>query len=188
MKTRLMIGSALALIVLGILALAYLFLSGARPEDTAPDAPSGGNPFGFPSGSISGEAGQTRTLDSAGGTVTVPEFTEGKEAVALSSETGDLQYDLTPYPEFVPGTPYPAHAFDVQFNGLDSTFVVTLNEEPLGAARLKAEEFLRATLRLSDAQICSLNITVGVPYSVNESLSAYQDLGLSFCPEAYPLP
>jgi hypothetical protein len=190
MKQRSMILAALALLVAGALIVAYLFLSGMRGLSEDELLPPGGNAFGFASGGVSGTdvPATTRTILVGDTAMTVPDFTEGKPSVALSDDSEDLQYDLTPYPDFEPGKPYPEHAYDVQFNEKDSSFIVTLNVEPLGSARLAAEAFLREALQLSDTALCAASIAVGVPYSVNQSLSSYQNLGLSFCPGSYPLP
>jgi hypothetical protein len=189
MKTRLIIGIAAVLVLLGIAVLAYVLISANAPDGTVPTTPSGSDPFGSLTDGTSGAVTPTRLVPTREGkTVAVPDFTAGKSSVQIGDDAADVQYDLTPYPDYEPGKPYPTHAFDVQFNGIGSQFVVTLNEEPLGASRLAAEAFFRDTLELTDAQLCTLDILVGVPYSVNESFSGYQNLGLSFCPDAFRLP
>jgi len=188
MKGRVMVIVALGLLVLGVLVLGYVYLSMNRPSGEVEENPQGGNPFGFPLGGNPGESKPMRTIDGQQGSLMVPDFTVDKEPIALSEDQGDVQYELTPYPAYEIGKPYVEHAFDIQFNERESLFVVTLNKEPLKASRLEAEAFLRTELKLSDAQLCELNSLVGVPYSVNQTLSNYQNLGLSFCPNAYPLP
>ncbi len=186
-KTSTLVLVSLALIVAGILVLAYVFLSTQVSSTPVPyENPS--NPFGgITSGSQEGTV--ERVLIAKDGTeVTVSDFAKDKPSVLLGETPNDKQFDLTPYPAYELDTPYQAHAFDVQFNQLDSVFVVTLNEEPLGASRLAAEEFLKSTLNLNESKLCTLATHVGVPFSVNESLSVYENLGLSFCPQAYPLP
>ena len=188
MKARVMVIIALGLLVLGVLVIGYVFLSMNRSSEGPQTNPQTGNPFGFPLGGNPGESKPMRTIYSLQGSLTVPDFTIGKESIVLSEDQEDVQYELTPYPEYEIGKPYVEHAFDVQFNERESLFLVTLNQEPLKASRLEAEAFLRTELELSDAQLCELNTLVGVPYSVNQTLSNYQNLGLSFCPNAYPLP
>jgi hypothetical protein len=184
----LMVVGAIVLLIVAAGILAFLFL---RPEnEPAPPQNTGGNPFGFSTtGTEPSTGAAVRTIYSRQGEpVSVPDFTEGKESQQIGASESDVQFDLTPYPPYNPDVPYPTHAYDVQFNQANSEFVVTLNEEPLGSARRAAETFLRNILGLTDTEFCALNIVVGVPYSVNESLSYYQNLGLSFCPQAYPLP
>ncbi len=189
MKTSVIIGSAVVLVLLGIAVLAYVLLSQGQSTGTVPTSPTGTNPFGSLTDGTSGATVTTRTIETADQeSVDVPDFTTGKSSVQIGEGATNLQYDLTPYPDYEPGKPYPTHAFDVQFNQEGSQFVVTLNEEPLGASRLAAEAFLRDTLELTDAQLCTLDILVGVPYSVNEAFSAYQNLGLSFCQGSFRLP
>jgi len=122
-----------------------------------------------------------------GSSLRVPNFTKDAPSQQVSSVQDDVQYTLTPYPEYVPGQPYPTHSFDVAFNQIGSQFLISLNQEPIGAARTDAESFLRSTLQLTDTQLCSLNTLVTVGDDVNAQYSAI-NLGLSFCPGAVPLP
>lgn len=189
-KTSLIqIVAAVLLVLVAIGILLALFL---RPStDTGTDTATSSNPFGFSTGTgTTGTATEpTFVITAAGGeAVKVPDFVAGRTSTQIGATPDDVQYELTPYPAYDPSAPYPTHAYDVQYNAKGSQFVVTLNEEPLGASRLSAEAFLRDTLDLSDVKLCTLNILVGVPYSVNPSLSYYQNLGLSFCQNAFPLP
>ena len=180
---------ALAFILLIVAAGIILFLF-LRPAGESETPATSGNPFAFSTTNVEpGTGAAIRTIKTRQGEdITVADFTTGKDSLQIGMQASDMQFDLTPYPPYDPDVSFPLHQYDVQFNQANSEFIVTLNEEPLGSARLAAETFLRSILDLPDAQLCELNIVMGVPYSVNESLSHYQNLGLSFCPQAYPFP
>lgn len=63
---------------------------------------------------------------------------------------------------------------------------VTLYKYPLAETRLKAEENLLAKLGISRADLCKLNIEVGVTGSVNLELAG-KNLGVSSCPGSVDL-
>lgn len=77
--------------------------------------------------------------------------------------------------------------FSVYYNSTAQSFIITLTEEPIGQARLDAEQFMFTTLGLTKQQMCSLNYLVGVTKYVSEQY-AWDNLGFSFCPGATPLP
>lgn len=68
----------------------------------------------------------------------------------------------------------------------DGSITISLLSEPLSNARANAEAEIRSLLGLSDDDICTLDIRVTVPLSVNEALSG-RNLGLGFCPFAADL-
>lgn len=78
--------------------------------------------------------------------------------------------------------------YTVSYFVSDQAFMIGLGEEPLGEVRLRAEERLRTILGLTEKQMCELKITVGTTVYVNETYGAMENLGLSFCPGAVPLP
>ncbi len=77
--------------------------------------------------------------------------------------------------------------FQILYFPDQSYFLVSLFVEPLGATRTKAEDALRQKLRLSDAQLCTLNIDVGTDAATNADYAG-RNLGLSFCSNAVRLP
>ncbi len=164
----------------------FLFVrQSGTPADTQP-------PVTFPNASttIPGASSGTSVVaiyGTDGSVITVPDFLSEKPSQQVSEDADDTQYDLTPYPEYVPGEPYPTHPFDAAFNTKNSEFLVTLNQEPIGEARQQAESFLREELALSNDQLCGLNSLVIVPYEVNPQYAAV-NLGFSFCPGAVKLP
>jgi hypothetical protein len=70
----------------------------------------------------------------------------------------------------------------------DQAFMIGLGAEPLGEVRRRAEAALAASLGLEPAQLCTLRVTVGVPYDVNATYGSYENLGLPSCPGSIPLP
>lgn len=178
------------LVVLIVLTLvgggAWYFLAMRTAGPSAPNVPV--NPFGFTGTGTEAPRGTETVMARDGSTVPVTAFTEGASSVPISADPSDVQYDLTPYGEYVPGQPYPVHEFDVQYNRTTSEFIVTLNQEPLGHARVAAEAFLRNILGVTDSTLCALNVTISVPYTLNPTFAAYQNLGPSTCPGAVKLP
>ena len=77
--------------------------------------------------------------------------------------------------------------FNIYYNSGPQSFTIALTEEPIGQARLDMEQFLLATLGLTEQQLCSLNYLVSVSIHVN-SQYAGKNLGFSFCPGATVLP
>lgn len=69
----------------------------------------------------------------------------------------------------------------------DSSFTIGLFSEPLGAARLRAEDRLRALVPVPDDILCQLPISVAVPDTIQPMYKG-KDVGLSFCPGAVQLP
>jgi hypothetical protein len=174
------------LVVLLLLALGAWFLF--APEPVTPSEGTPTNPFGGVLGGTETPRGSQHILTRSGEDAVVTSFTDGAPATPISIDPTDLQYDLTPYPDYVPGQPYPTHEFDIQFNSKTSEFLVTLNQEPLGHARIAAEAFLRTTLGVTNEALCALNVTIRVPYTVNETYANYRNLGPSTCQGAVKLP
>ena len=69
----------------------------------------------------------------------------------------------------------------------DSSFVISLFAEPLGAKRKEAEVVLLELLGIAEAQVCKLRHFVATPEEVS-TFYAGRNLGFSFCPGATTLP
>lgn len=178
-------GSALILLVLIGGIVLFLFLK----KQEVPEATNTEQPFSTTGSSVSGATAQKRTIYTrSGATMTVADFTQGKPVQQIGQTPDDTQYELTPYPEYSLTTPYIEHEFDVAFNQKTSEFIVVLNQEPLGHARLAAEAFLTRTLGVTPKDLCGLNITITTPFSVNEVYGSYNNLGPSQCEGAVTLP
>lgn len=173
----------LLLIVLVLTGMLLWYLL-TRPAATTPGQPAGGNPFGTPAGSLSGGTGTTQgstteLTTASGQTVSVPDLTAGKKGFPLGTHEF---YFVTDNQE----TQGDNAEYDILY-GTDSSITIGLLKEPLGQSRADAEAKLRSVLGIPDAQICSLKVSVQVPYSINQ-FYAGQNLGLSFCRGATKLP
>lgn len=76
--------------------------------------------------------------------------------------------------------PYNAENSQIEFN-------ILLNALPLSKARLEAEDVLRAKLGVTNQELCKMNVSVYVFKWVDENYAG-ENLGLSFCKNAVPLP
>jgi len=76
--------------------------------------------------------------------------------------------------------------FGIVFNENNGSFAIGLEVEPIAQTRLDAEVHLMQILKISEKELCLLNVFVGVPDRVNSFLSG-RNLGVSFCPGAVPL-
>lgn len=184
-RTLLVIGIAVLILLAGGLGVFILLNKKDAPSSQTAQA----NPFVFtPTDTGTGTTPQ-RILYAANGTkVTVPDFAKDAPSTLIGQTSDDIQLDLTPYPEYEPGTPYPHHEFDISFNQKDSEFLIVLNQEPLGHARTAAESYLALKLGLSIKELCAFKIRVAVPLNVNERYGGYDNLGVSACTGAVALP
>lgn len=172
---------ALILIVLAVLIAAFAFMH--KPQNGG----ASGNPFGFtasPSGTSLPNGGTggggtppvERTVTFKDGSqATIPDVTKLPQPAWASSDNGYV----------VSGNGQ--GDFDILYYPAQSAFSITLLQEPLGQTRLAAEQALRATLKLTDTQLCKLSADIGTIGSVNETYAG-RNLGLSFCPGSVKLP
>lgn len=174
------LGIILALVVIGAVWYALTPKPASAP---AQNAQSGNqNPFGQSSGYVSattttaaGSSGSLMIAPASGAAIAVPDFTKTNQPPGADAASG---YQVA-------GSD--TSSFQILYYPGNSGFLVSLLSEPLGAARTAAEAALRATLKLSDAQLCSLTVDVRTSADVN-SVYAGRNLGLSFCPGATKLP
>lgn len=72
-------------------------------------------------------------------------------------------------------------SYSIAYDNIDSSFWIGINsDQSVGAVRPVAEEDFLATLGVSKADACKLNVAIGVNYSQNSGLSG-QSFPLSFC-------
>ncbi len=125
-----------------------------------------------------------------GGTVSTNDFIHNGVTIVDKANTdryllaGNLGYCLSDPQKCQAGT---ATDFSAYYNSVPQSFTIELEKEPIGQARLDAEQFLSAALGLSEQQMCSLNYYVGVTIYVNSQFTG-KNLGFSFCPGATALP
>ncbi len=70
----------------------------------------------------------------------------------------------------------------------DTSFTITILQQPLGSNRILAEQELMSKLGISQAAMCRLRYFVSVPKDVDATYAAKGNLGFSFCPGATQLP
>lgn len=181
-KQRLILVIAIILIVLSIGVLAYVgvrMFSARQPGTSSQPF----NPFGGmvnPGGSTTYIPKTMSVTTGRGEVLMVPNILSGHEPL---DTPGGRFYSL-----YGPEYSTEGFAFSMQYSEMDSQFLIILIAEPIGAGRLEAEKYLRTLLALSDAELCTLNTIVTVTPDVSEVYSQYENLGLSFCPDAVKLP
>lgn len=114
-----------------------------------------------------------------GGTLTVPDFTKQNQP-SWASDTGYL----------VAGSP--TDDFMITYVPADSTgtgqqVAITLQNEPLGEIRKKAEATLKEKFTANNEQLCFLGVSVQTQPGLSDVYGG-KELGLSFCPGAVVLP
>ena len=170
MNSRLLIAAVLILL-LGVGVAVFFMMRPNNPEDPQDN----NNPFGeAPNGEVP-TGKDTLTIALQDGTqVPVPNFLDeqpdwaGPEAGYQVAGTEQSEYHI-------------------MYFSTGSSFLISLFAEPLGEVRRRAESELRSTLKLSDQDLCKLNIDVAVSDDVNAAYSG-RNLGLSFCPGSVVLP
>jgi len=76
--------------------------------------------------------------------------------------------------------------FVVTYYAFDDSYRAAILQEPLAASRQALARALQDRLGASEAELCALDVRVGVPVAVNPAL-ADRALGLPFCPGAVRL-
>lgn len=187
MRTRTLVIIGVAVLLLLVTGLGVFIVLSKKDTPTSTGAQA--NPFVFtPTDTVAGTREQRVLYTATGTKVTVPDFAKDAPSTVIGQAADDIQLDLTPYPEYQPGTPFTTHEFDVVFNQKSSEFVVTLNQEPLGHARTAAEAFIALKLGVTPKDLCAFTVIITVPYSVNERFGSYGNLGVSACAGSVSLP
>jgi hypothetical protein len=130
-------------------------------------------------GGVSYGSGVLKIKGINGEEYSIPDITQGKKSDVLPAGT---YYHITNNQETL-GT---NAEFEMQY-GTDNSISIVILKESLKDSRTSAENYLRSTLKLSNSDLCSLDITIIVPAAVNTAF-ADENLGLSFCPNAVVLP
>jgi len=108
---------------------------------------------------------RTMSLGTANGTVQVGNFYAasstqvGEDGILIVKQTPDYWFTYDPS---------------------DSSFWIAISGTPFNTVRQTAEQDFLATLGVSKADACKLDVSVGVPYSAGNPLDG-QSLPLSFC-------
>jgi hypothetical protein len=69
------------------------------------------------------------------------------------------------------------------YDPLSGSFWIAVSGTPFSEVQQTAEQDFLATLGISEQDACKLDVSVGIPYDPNNSLSG-QSFPLSFCPSA----
>jgi hypothetical protein len=183
-RNQLFILLGIALVLGAIAVVAWVAIQALAPKEGAQTetqtlAPS--DPFGSITvpGSIASES-RLSLVTTAGDTLSVPDFTKGKEPIAFAGESYYFLYG----PEYSSE----GFAYSVQYHTTDSSFLIELLAEPLGESRDKAKEYLRELLKVPAASLCDIRVRVVVSAAMNQQFAASENLGLSGCPGSVELP
>lgn len=180
--------SIIVLIVCLLIALAWQFLT--RPEvptdqgntvNTFPVTGSNVNPSENDIATTS-KILSVKTVD--GGTLKVKNFLDDSETIA-DPQNKDTYYLGNHFS--LDGSPQEGEPeYVIAYISTTQYFNIGLFSEPIGASRKHAEEYLLQHLGVTKDQLCTLNYTVSVPYTVNQFLTS-RDLRFSFCTGNVPL-
>lgn len=196
MNTKLIlwiVGILFGAIIISVLWYA-LFTPKAAPQTTQPSVTlptSGSVTPGMTSSATTSQGIPVITLSIQGGsTVVANDFIHNGVTIVDGANSGryllagNLGYCLSDPQKCQAGS---AKNFNIFYNNAEQSFTIDLSEEPIGQARLDMEQFMLATLGITEQQMCSLNYYVGVTRYVSEQFAG-KNLGFSFCPGATPLP
>ena len=180
-----LIGILAVILTLLLVGLAYWFWNmnragEPRPDDITFPVGGGGKPVGDGMSVDSQSGQQIRTKDFLTNSITI-EDPANKGNYYLAGSSGACRPDGT-----CPSAGTEENFSIVYFNSSRS-FVVSLNAEPLGATRLRAEQYLTNMLGISKVEMCALKYDVLTTSYVSEQFAG-EDLGFSFCPGAVLLP
>lgn len=183
MRPFILVAGVVALILVGVGA--FLILSPKNTE-TTPDTDTTPS---FPSGTaVNGGSSDTVRLAN-GSSVQTKDFLDN--GVTFEDPANEGMYFLAGKLDYCTDGSCPntgTDDFSILYSAADQSFIVALSAEPLGAVRIRAEQYLMAATGLSQKEMCALNYSLGTTYSVNAHYSAIDNLGFSFCPGATKLP
>jgi hypothetical protein len=112
-----------------------------------------------------------------GSQVGVPDFTQTNQPPGANATAG---YQVA-------GGFGPGQTFNIVYFPANGGGFIVVIAKPFKRSRLEAEAALRRVLRLTNRQLCELNIDVGAPRATGGGTLAGRALGLSFCPGAVRL-
>ncbi len=168
------------LILLIIGAVFFWWFGWRKSEHHLPDVIDVGVSSQEPFGSSSGMGTSTVVSTSSGSTgagvstVDTTYIQRVEEKSRPTTDHGDYEVAAT-------------DDYNIYYNSTGNYFVVSLLSTPLGWTRKLAQDKLLEVLELPKDNLCKLNITVTVPYWVDEN-SVGIEYGLSFCPGSVVLP
>jgi hypothetical protein len=199
MKTSTVIGIILVVLV-GIGLAVFLDLRSVAPVvpsggTTGPTPVTGSPTPGHPAtpaspnppASTTTPQGTATVATANGGFVTVKNFLNDPAAGAYSIPGYYyLGYHIIPSKGAgEPATTTPPYL--IVYLATTQYFNIELLHEPIEVTRKDAEQYLLTHLGISESQMCDLNYTVSLPWTVNATYAGYS-LGFSFCPGSVKLP
>ncbi|MEK7602150.1 MAG: hypothetical protein AAB472_01560 [Patescibacteria group bacterium] len=184
MKKALIIISVI-LVLLLVAGLGYYFYTHTK----TPQAPDSTNTF--PIGDMNQGGSSTMVIPAEdGGSISTLDFIHNNVTFEDPANKGDYYLagsnDICNPDGTCPKAGTSTH-FNILYFSDSGSFVISLNEEPLGQIRREAEEYLIQTLGITQEQMCKLNYTIGTTSYINDTFGG-ENLGFSFCPGAVKLP
>lgn len=171
------VGIVVVLLLLG--GTVYILLR-TGPEPVGPTGPSFPEPGTLPPNPGPATDGEDLALVLQGGrTVIVSNFTKNPDTKADPQNAG---FYLIGQGSSTTRDP----SFDITYIATTDFFNIALTQTPLKDARLRAEQYLRATLGLGAEDMCQLRYSVATPAFVSEAYAG-TDLRFSFCEDAVAL-
>tara|TARA_R110000824_G_scaffold401771_1_gene615525 strand:- start:220100 stop:220639 length:540 start_codon:yes stop_codon:yes gene_type:complete len=177
-KQKITIVLAVVLVLVSIGILTFVILRNLSQDPGS--VPQSENPFSLLGGEGPSSHKTLQIYTRSGEPVTTPDFIASHEPLETP---GGKFYNL-----YGPEYSTEGFTFSLQYSEADSQFLINLLTEPIGNARKDGENYLRAILNVTSEQLCELNTVVSVNPDVSEVYSMYENLGLSFCPNAVLLP
>lgn len=195
MKNYLLIGVAVLIVGLSVFVLFKIYNGGtttplgtATTTATFPGSGNVGNPSGVGgTGSGTVQQGTLLIATQSGTRITTNDFLSAAATVKDPINTGNyfLGYHQSEGMPDETATSNPPYV--IEYSADSQFFNIKILQEPLGAVRSEAEQYLMESLNIPQVQLCQLNYMVSVPYWVN-TVYAGKNLGFSFCQGATPLP
>lgn len=177
-----------AVVVIGAtLILVYL----TRPQ---PIMPVGGstatNPPSIPTSTVNSNGVWSPPVTTSPTSTSTETMVTGENGAVIA--TRDFIHDASTLPDpsnkgnyYLTGTS--TNGFAIGYRLPAQFFTIALEQEPIGATRVAAENFLMQSLGVTEKQLCDLKYYVGTDVHTNSQYAGKQ-LGFSFCPGAVTLP
>lgn len=190
MKKSILFIATIVLLVGG--ALWFFMQSSGQPTGSSQNIqfPTSGNipvPTAIGSSTVTASSTRTSIITNDGGSIHTNDFITDSSVVAYPT----AGYYHLGYHTPIPNLPDPSATdhppYTIEYISGTQYFNVSLLAEPIGMARIEAEQYLEGLLGIPQDQMCRLQYMVSVPWSVNP-VYASRNLGFSFCPGATPLP
>lgn len=175
----LMVIAGVILLFMSVGIVVYVLL--LQNTEPVPSPTQNGNPFANlgSNTSVTGDATLELRL-SDGSVVSVPNFKSQEQPVWVSQY--EYQVSGSPMEDFL------ITYLEPDQDNPQGEFLVTLLAEPLGVTREAAADSLKASLNLTDAELCGLDATVSAGPGVNEFYAPDRDLGFRGCKDEILLP